>query len=270
MKSTIKSIGMLIYFLVAQIAVTFGIIIFKLLTDEEWFNAVGDCIMQEGVLSATYFSLISELIIPTLIAADIIVVLPVLFIAFKKKEKIYQKLSVKSLVAYIGLGISLNLIVSGVVSSLPAQSTSEYDGLMQMVMTDNFFLTLVASGIIAPIVEEIIFRYCICNFYKSSKVAIFVSALAFGIAHMNLIQSSYAFVLGIILAWLYVKTRNLLVPTIVHLTINSTSVIYEYLPSILQNVALVVAGVVLLFQVVKVVKVITLKMKSQSKLINGQ
>lgn len=76
--------------------------------------------------------------------------------------------------------------------------------------------------------EEIIFRRCICNWFYNEKVGIFASAFAFGLAHMNLIQSTYAFLLGLILAYLYKKKNNLTVPTIIHIAINCSSVLFSY------------------------------------------
>ena len=54
---------------------------------------------------------------------------------------------------------------------------------------------------------------------------------------MNPIQSTYAFILGLIMGYIYIKTEyNLLSTFIAHVTINGTSILYEYLPNQLQSV----------------------------------
>lgn len=243
--SHLKSIGIVIYFLIMQVAVTSGIIFLKMILDIEWLEEINLCLETNGILSSEYFSLIFEVLTPTLIAADIIIVLPIFIKAFMKKEKIYRKISRQELFAYISLGIVLNFVVSCIVDNLPVKVSESYNEIMSCVMIGNPFIIFIVTGILAPVVEELIFRYCICNFYRNERVAIIVSALLFGVAHMNLIQSSYAIVLGLILAVIYVKTRNLTTCTIIHLIINTTSVLYEYFPVF--PVALIVTGVSLYY-----------------------
>jgi membrane protease YdiL (CAAX protease family) len=96
---------------------------------------------------------------------------------------------------------------------------------MDVVVSQGFSITLIASGILAPIVEELTFRYCIC---KMCGCSIFISALIFGIAHMNLVQSTYAFIIGLVLGKIYTEDFNLLKPILVHIAINSSSIIFEY------------------------------------------
>ncbi|WP_052356506.1 CPBP family intramembrane glutamic endopeptidase [[Clostridium] dakarense] len=71
-----------------------------------------------------------------------------------------------------------------------------------------FFIQTV---IIAPILEEFLFRRVILNGllskYKNNyKKAIIISALIFGIAHLNIPQGINAFILGIILGGIYYYT----------------------------------------------------------------
>ena len=66
--------------------------------------------------------------------------------------------------------------------------------------------------IVAPLVEEIIFRGIMLKGFLqrySVRKAILMSALIFGIAHMNPWQFISAFIWGIIAGWLYYRTRSL-------------------------------------------------------------
>ena len=107
--------------------------------------------------------------------------------------------------------------------------------MMSIITNGSFGLVLLTSGILAPIVEEFIFRYFIINQFKSKglKKAIIISSIAFGLMHMNLIQSTYAFILGLILGYLYTKNNefNLIRCILFHITVNAGSVIYEYAPT---------------------------------------
>jgi uncharacterized protein len=121
---------------------------------------------------------------------------------------------------------------------------SEVDNLMRRIlpMSDfwiNIFNTLLGDGfstwkgilavvVIAPIVEEIIFRGLILRgFLKhySVRKSIIISALLFGIVHMNPWQFVSASFAGIILGWWYVKTDSILGPVFGHALNNGMSFI---------------------------------------------
>lgn len=115
---------------------------------------------------------------------------------------------------------------------------------MNIIITDNFIMTLITTGILAPIMKEFVFRYAIIEIFskKGIKISIIISSLMFGLAHFQLIQSTYAFLLGILLGYLYVKEKNLLKPIILHIVINSTSIMYEYAPLYLRNIMLIIVA----------------------------
>ena len=56
--------------------------------------------------------------------------------------------------------------------------------------------------------------------------AAILSALLFGIYHANMIQFLYAFPLGILFAWYYEKSGTLLVPVLVHISLNFGACIF--------------------------------------------
>ena len=82
------------------------------------------------------------------------------------------------------------------------------------------FLMLVIA---APILEELIFRGVILDGllqrYSPSK-SIFISALLFGIVHLNPWQFIAALLIGIFSGWVYYKTRKLSLSIIIHMTNN--------------------------------------------------
>lgn len=225
---TVKSAGLILYFIIAQVFISFIVIGIKIATDTDWVYAVNNCLNENGMLSSEYFALIMELLVPVTMLADIVIALPIVIKAFVKKEKLYKSINIKEILGYAILGVVLNIVISFIVNLLPQNITSDYNAMMDQVMIGNFFITLLATGIVAPVVEELLFRYCICDWYHNEKLGIFMSAFIFGLAHMNLIQSTYAFLLGLILAYLYKKKNNLTVPTIIHIAINCSSVLFTY------------------------------------------
>ena len=86
-------------------------------------------------------------------------------------------------------------------------------------------LGIVVICIAGPILEEIIFRGAALGYMLrkgvNSKVAIIVSALIFGIIHINPAQIFMATFIGLILGVIYYKTRNIILTSVIHIINNS-------------------------------------------------
>ncbi len=85
----------------------------------------------------------------------------------------------------------------------------------------------VAVGILAPLAEEIVFRGAILRTLldmvskKNHWVAIMISAAIFGVAHGNAAQFVNALLMGLLLGWMYYRTKSL-VPGILMHWVNNT------------------------------------------------
>lgn len=111
-------------------------------------------------------------------------------------------------------------------------ATNEISGKIYGI-ADNmpFLLSLGVIAALPAFLEESVYRGCFFNVYskKSPLKAIFLSALLFGLMHLNLNQFSYAFVMGMIFCLLVEGTNSIVSSMIVHFTINGTSVVMMYL-----------------------------------------
>ena len=124
--------------------------------------------------------------------------------------------------------------VLGAVSlSVVAQNVELSDMMKQLTlaMSHNVF-GLLAVAIIGPVAEELLFREAIEGemLRRGAKpwTAIIVSALAFGIIHLNLAQAIYAIPLGIIFGIIYYKTGNIIVTSLLHILNNSFAALQLY------------------------------------------
>lgn len=90
-----------------------------------------------------------------------------------------------------------------------------------------------AISIIGPIAEEVVFRGAILGYLLRNgmnfKKAIFISALMFGIMHINPAQVPFAFVVGLMLGVVYYKTGNILLTSIIHILNNSFATVMTFL-----------------------------------------
>lgn len=89
------------------------------------------------------------------------------------------------------------------------------------------WLGILCIAVLGPILEELLFRGAITRVllekYSPAK-AVIISALIFGIFHINPAQVVSAFLIGLLLAWLYYKTASLIPCILVHILNNSLSV----------------------------------------------
>jgi membrane protease YdiL (CAAX protease family) len=110
------------------------------------------------------------------------------------------------------------------------KTTSENTQVL-MNITRAVPLFMIVTALIAPILEEIVFRKIIFGtLYKRTNffIAGLISALIFGFIHGEpehiLIYAS----MGFVFAFLYVKTKRIIVPIIAHMAMNSIVVITQY------------------------------------------
>jgi uncharacterized protein len=92
-----------------------------------------------------------------------------------------------------------------------------------------FFLT---AAVAAPLFEEFLFRGFLLpslTRYLPTWGAICISGLVFGVAHLSLSEIVPLTTLGIILGTVYVRTRNLLAPMLLHSLWNSSTLVSLYI-----------------------------------------
>lgn len=92
-------------------------------------------------------------------------------------------------------------------------------------------LTIFHIGVVPAVCEEVLFRgHILRNFERSMHVwtAIIVSGIIFGLFHVRLTQFIPLAALGMLLAWLTVKTRSLWPAVVAHFVNNGGSVTFAY------------------------------------------
>ncbi|WP_164670255.1 CPBP family intramembrane glutamic endopeptidase [Virgibacillus doumboii] len=91
---------------------------------------------------------------------------------------------------------------------------------------------MIVPALIAPIMEELIFRKIIFgSIYKRTNffIAAILSSIIFGIIHLEPVHILIYTAMGFVFAFLYVQTKRIIVPIIVHMLMNSIVVIFQYM-----------------------------------------
>lgn len=118
---------------------------------------------------------------------------------------------------------SFSMAISGENAALDI--TSDFAG-------ESFFAIWLFVGLVGPVVEELVFRGIILGGLRTTGrilSAIILSALMFGLIHMNINQFSYTIIMGIFWGLLVEATGSIIPSVICHIFTNSTSVLLAYL-----------------------------------------
>lgn len=119
---------------------------------------------------------------------------------------------------YVGniVGTFLNDIFGSFMGGEIENSTSE------LIENSPIWIIIIVAVILGPIVEELIFRKLMMDKLGiyGDRMAIVVSAVAFGVFHGNFYQLFYATLLGLVLGYIYAKTSNILYPILLHMIMN--------------------------------------------------
>ncbi len=95
-------------------------------------------------------------------------------------------------------------------------------GLSVTMSTGRLWIVFLFSVILAPVVEELIFRKALIDraIVFGDRAAILLSGLIFGLVHGNLYQFFYAFGLGCLFAYIYIRTGRIRHTISFHMAVN--------------------------------------------------
>ncbi|RGZ00697.1 CPBP family glutamic-type intramembrane protease [Clostridium sp. AM58-1XD] len=126
----------------------------------------------------------------------------------------------------IGVMEAGNLIGNILMSSLnKGMQTEQMNDVFTMIMESNFLIILLFAVVLGPVMEEIMFRKILIDrTIRFGEVkAVIVSGVLFGLVHGNFYQFFYACGLGMIFAYVYIRTGKIRYTIFMHMTINGMS-----------------------------------------------
>ena len=132
------------------------------------------------------------------------------------------------ILAIIALGVVLNLIAT----HFPLTEVSDSFARAENYLSDgDMFAKILANVIITPALEELVFRGIVCGELEkklSVGYTVVISAALFGILHFNWVQMIYAFLIGLLIGYVYEETHKLWVVYAGHALLNLTVVLVVY------------------------------------------
>ncbi len=133
----------------------------------------------------------------------------------------WKKVAPQVYILALPLVISLSVLMEPLINAIPMPNWIKE--LFNQFLTNDIY-SYITIAIAAPLLEEIIFRGIILSgFLKrySPVTAVIMSAVIFGIFHLNPWQFIPAFVIGLVIGWLYWKTNSIIPGIVIHFINNS-------------------------------------------------
>jgi len=162
---------------------------------------------------------------PYAIAIIAIVFIPLLIKDYKHKDSKVNKGSIIEAIIYgIIISILYNTFIYHLNKVVPF--TNLYEGDVKV------FFSIISTGLVGPIIEELMFRGIIYNDLKqkhSNMFSIMLTTALFALLHFNIVQSTYAVILGFMLIYSYEKSNNIKVPIAMHISANLTTTFFVYI-----------------------------------------
>ncbi len=155
-----------------------------------------------------------------------LVAFPVGILIFRRVPKLQlpkQSLSVSAMVKLVFISIFMmyggNFLATLLTSFFPVNAQP---GVVDLAMDSNLVMKILVMVVLAPVLEEFIFRKQLIDRMGSygGKLAVVTSALAFGLFHGNFTQFVYATALGLVLGYVYYATGKLRYSIGIHMGIN--------------------------------------------------
>lgn len=148
----------------------------------------------------------------------------------ERKKETRIKLPVKEATGWILMGLFCVTAVQYIVTNFINQD-SNFD-IKELITYDftsviGIVLFVLHLSILPAIFEELLFRGAILKMLSKygNGVAIVISSICFGLIHQNITQGIFAFLMGLILSFITIKTKSILPAILIHFLNNFTAVI---------------------------------------------
>lgn len=188
--------------------------------------AMGKSLKEMETLSIPYWLVIS-------FTLTLMIVLLILWKESKLQADLRGAATPASSAAWAVAGVFLALMAQSFAGSIENMLGIEMgsENTQEIIkLIENFPIVILVSSIIGPILEEIVFRKIIFgSLHKKMNFffAALISSVIFALAHFEPEHVILYSAMGFTFAFLYVKTKRIIVPIIAHVTMNTMVVLLQ-------------------------------------------
>lgn len=193
-----------------------------------------DLVVSGGMSSTMYYLLVSVVYI---IAVALPFVLCVAFMKLSVNETFpFQKVGMGWGILWVlfGVGFCMLTNIPANIIAILIESMGFSGTLPESVMPNTplaMILNIIQVAVIPALVEELAFRGVILSQLRKygNGLAVFGSALLFAFYHGNFLQFTFTFFVGLVLAFVMIRTNNLWVPIAIHALNNGLSLFFSFM-----------------------------------------
>ncbi len=194
-------------------------------------------IMESFGLNINDFSMIQKIIAFFILDTFLMISLWLIYMKDLKKEfmlfKNNFKVFIEKYAKYWLLGILLMSVVNIIISYIVKSEIASNEEIVRNIIENYPLYGIFSACIVAPFVEEIVFRKTFKDVIKNKYVLMIVCGLAFGIIHVlgtytQLSDLLYIFsygIFGAVFAYIYHKTDTIFAPMFFHFIHNTLLVL---------------------------------------------
>lgn len=164
----------------------------------------------------------------SLLLSGIVMIIHLIAFKYVNLRQAFAPVSLPTLLVSVGCVLSAMLCFNALseLVELPDLLEEHFMALSQTVTG------VLSVALVAPFVEELVFRgtimRCLQERGLSPRMVILVSALLFGVVHVNPVQVLFAFLMGLVLGWIAWRTGSLVPVVVGHVLNNATGVMELY------------------------------------------
>lgn len=210
-------------------------------------------------------AIMSEAMAMTLISGVIVLLLFWLVFLIRKKkffkEVCIRPIPVKGILPVALLAACFNLITSVVISYIPWPESWMESYMANSSVIDNSIMAWITAVIMAPVLEEIVFRGLMYTRLKKGLpviAAAIITSLTFGVVHGTIIWAIYTFIFSLVLIWVFERFQSLAACILLHMAYNLSGMALSLIPEdagvvvIILLIVSIVVAVLMYKQIVKV------------------
>ena len=187
-----------------------------------------------------------NLILSTFSDSVLLIILGIIYFKTLKEDLKKLKGNTHSIfdtaIKYWLVGLLVMVVSNLIIGSLTTANANNEESVQEIIKSTKYF-SLIAIGIMGPIIEELVFRKSFRDLFTNDKVFILASGLIFGSLHViidfkSVVDMLYVIPyssLGIAFAAMYVKTDNIYTSMFMHIFHNT----------VLSTLSIVTLGVIL-------------------------
>lgn len=219
-----------------------------LVTFPAMFGAAIQAVLNGGDEDELYAAMMSADVMTLTLVSGLLTIAVVLAFYLIRRKKLSEALwlrpvPVPALFTGASLAPALYFAVVIVLSVLPEAWTESYGEASSGIATGTVLGT-VSVAVVAPVVEEFIFRGLVMTRLSrvmSGGLAVLLSAAVFGLCHGELVWFCYAFVLGAFFGFIDLRAGSILPSILGHMMFNAIGQIMTFVPETEEGTEAVIA-----------------------------